>query len=190
MAKTTKTQRHMDMSNTFSDMWYGQSKTTMEDIFQMVPQPQLNKLSDYLIQQNGLNYQISMCMDEISELATDLVLDRSFADTASEIADVYITLNHVTYGYDIQRTVNSIRRKKIRAPQFMSGNDERLIALLGLQKELLKHMNRRRDNMPAVINATADAYVALGRLIIAHNNMPLVLDTVYQKIQRTFQREK
>ena len=113
---------------------------------------------------------------------------RHLSNGAPATAEQIIRL--LTYGYDIQRTVNSIRRKKIRAPQFMSGNDERLIALLGLQKELLKHMNRRRDNMPAVINATADAYVALGRLIIAHNNMPLVLDTVYQKIQRTFQREK
>lgn len=178
------------MNDTFANTWNKRTLDTTHQIFDMVPQSQLDILSQYLINQNGLNFQISICMEEISELATELILDNSFENTASEIADVYITLNHVTYGYNIRRAVDAVRNEKLRNPRFMSGNDERMIALLELQKELLKHMNRRRDNMPIIIDKTADAYIALAKLIIGRNNLPLVQSTAFQKIQRTFQREK
>lgn len=150
----------------------------------------LYKLSKDMIARNGLDYQISICMEEISELATELVLDTSFENTAAEIADVFITLHHVIVGYDIRRAVGTMRRNKIKQPQFMSGNNERLLALLDLQKELIKHTNRKKDNMDKIAERVADAYIVLAKLIISRNNLSLVHKTIYEKIQRTYQRNK
>ena len=155
-----------------------------------VSQKALSKLSKDMIARNGLDYQISICMEEISELATELVLDTSFENTAAEIADVFICLQHVVVGYNIRRQVNAARRKKIQQPQFMSGNNERLLALLDLQKELIKHTNRKKDNMNKIIERTADAYIVLAKLIISRNNLQQVHKTIHEKIQRTYQRNK
>ena len=150
----------------------------------------LDQLSRDMIARNGLDYQISICMEEITELVTELVLDTSFENTAAEIADVWICLHHVTVGYDIGRKVDAAQCAKIKQPQFMSGNNERLLALLDLQKELIKHVNRKKANMPDIIERTADAYIALAKLIISRDNLDLVYNTIYEKVQRTYQRNK
>ncbi|MBD5401056.1 hypothetical protein HDR61_04945 [bacterium] len=159
-------------------------------VLDSLSQKALIKLSKDMIARNGLNYQISICMEEISELVTELVLDTSFDNTAAEIADVFITLHHVVVGYDIRRAVNTARRKKIKQPQFMSGNNERLLALLDLQKELIKHTNRKKDNMAQIVERTADAYIVLAKLIISRDNLAMVHKTIYEKIQRTYLRNK
>lgn len=170
--------------------WGLQFVKNAQKIFNMVPQKNLNKLSRDLIERNGLNFQISICMEEITELATELMLDKSFEDTAAEIADVFITLNHVTVGYNIRRTVNASRMQKIKNPQFMAGNNERMLALFDLQKELIKHTNRKKDNMRQIIERTADAYVVLARLIMNFNNFSLVRQITHEKMHRTRMRNK
>lgn len=184
----------MDFSSTnrfaISDAYKTESQNRFLDIFNMAPQEILNNLSRDMIARNGLDYQISICMEEISELVTELVLDTSFENTASEIADVFITLNHVTVGYNIQSRVNTLRAQKISQPQFMAGHNERTLTLLDLQKELIKHVNRKADNMNKIIDRTADAYVVLARLIMNHNNQPFVQQIILQKIWRTYQRNK
>ena len=171
---------------TFIREWNLNFTTTAQQIFKTFPQKRLNQLSKYLIERNGLDFQISICMEEISELATELVLDSSFENTSAEIADVIISLNHVTTGYNI----NAFRTKKIAQPEFMAGNKDRLLTLLDLQKELMKHTNRKKENMDTIIEKTADAYVVLARLIINLNNLPLVQKTMREKIQRTYLRQK
>lgn len=160
------------------------------DVLDNASNEALTKLSHDMIVRNGLEYQISICMEEISELATELVMDSSFENTASEIADVFICLHHVTVGYNIGRAVDVVRRTKVKQPQFMSGNNERLLALLDLQKELIKHTNRKKDNMDKIIECTADAYVVLAKLIASRDNLALVYKTIYEKIQRTYMRNK
>lgn len=159
-------------------------------VLDSVSQKSLIQLSRDMIARNGLDYQISICMEEISELVTELVLDTSFENAAAEIADVFITLHHVVVGYDIRRAVNAARRKKITQPQFMSGNNERVLALLDLQKELIKHTNRKKSNMPQIIERTADAYIVLVKLIVSRNNLHHVYQTIQEKIARTYQRNK
>lgn len=181
--------KHSDMQK-FSDKWWGRAESTGRRIFQLVPQEMLDNLSRHVIAKNGLEFEISICMEEISELATELILDNSVQNTAGEIADVFITLNHVTYGYNIQQQVHKNRTEKIKNPELLVGNNARIIALLELQKELLKHLNRKRDNMDAIIDKTGDAYTALARMVIGRNNLPLVRKAIYDKIDRTFRRER
>ena len=160
----------------------------MEQLFNLVPQQSLDHLSDVTIKKYGLNHQISICIEELGELSTELLLNNSAKNTAAETADVYITLNHITYGYDIRKSVIAARDKKILNPNYLTGDNERLISFFALQKELLKNINRGFDNIPEITNRTADAYIALIKSIAERNNMPTVRQIVQSKMARTIQR--
>ncbi|MBQ0013210.1 MAG: hypothetical protein KBS86_01395 [Proteobacteria bacterium] len=158
------------------------------DALSLVTPEKLDTMSKQLIAKNGINYQISMCLEEMTELHTELLLNNSFDNIASETADMFITLNHVVCAYDIKKTVNNAINQKIQNQNFMTEQNDKLIAFLNLQKELLKNINRKQDNIPNIIVRTADAYVALAKLIVEQNNFDIVRQAVAEKIQRTIQR--
>ncbi len=162
----------------------------LKKLFNLVPQYKLDNVSNITINKYGHNHQISMCIEELGELSTELLLNNSAKNTAAETADVYITLNHITYGYDIRKSVITARNNKIQNPQYLTRDDERLISFFALQKELLKNINRGFDNIPEIINRTADAYVALIKSIVERNNMVQVRKIIQSKIERTIERVK
>ncbi|MDR1338100.1 MAG: dCMP deaminase family protein [Rickettsiales bacterium] len=149
----------------------------------------LNKLSDNLIRVNGLNFQASICMEELTEFVTELLLNNSFGNTSDEAADYVITRNHIVRGYDIGKAVNDTRTKKLLNPNFMQTDGERIVAFLNMQKELLKNVNRRKNNLQEIINKTADADVAFIKSVIDRNNYPQIRALVDYKTTRTIQRE-
>ncbi|MDR0727144.1 MAG: dCMP deaminase family protein [Rickettsiales bacterium] len=149
----------------------------------------LNKLSRNLINVNGLEFQVSICMEELSEFVTELLLKNSFDNTSDEAADYIITRNHVVQGYNIGKVVNDMRTKKLLNPNFMQTDDERVVAFLNMQKELLKNVNRKKDNLQEIINKTADADVAFIKTVLERNNYPQIKALVDYKMARTIQRE-
>lgn len=151
-------------------------------------QDKLDSLSKQLIAKNGLRYQISMCLEEIVELHTELLLNNSFDNIASESADMFITLNHVVCGYNIKDNVYDAINKKILNQNFMMQRTDKLVAFMNLQKELLKNINRGKDNKQDITVRTADAYVALAKLIVEQNNFDTVRRAVTEKINRTIKQ--
>ena len=149
---------------------------------------ELNNLSRRLINKNGFAYQATICMEEITELMTELLLDNSFENLASETADVIITMNHIIVGYDIWRPVHDIVIPTQQSQQVFQNDVQKMIALLDWQKELIKNINRGKNNMDQVIKKTALARVALAADIIDRWNLSAVQHHKNQKINRTIER--
>ena len=150
----------------------------------------LDNLSKELIAKNGLEFQILLCVEEFIELETELILNNSLDNIAAECADALITLNHVTYGYNIKQDVANLIDKKILNHNFLTNHDTRTIAMLNLQKELLKNINRKENNIDRIVNQTADAYITVGKTITDTTSLTRVRDFAKKKILRTIQRNQ
>lgn len=59
-----------------------------------------------------------------------------------------------------------------------------------LQKELLKNTNRKKDNIPEIIDETADVYISLCHIIVSYNIQDAVQARVMDKIKRLDERLK
>lgn len=160
-----------------------------KNIIRAVPWGAIHTLSRNLIQVNGLHFQISLCIEEISEYLTEIILLDSPKNIADESADVIVTLGHVSVGYDIKKHVTVQRNNFLSAPETTAKGTDRILALLALQKELSKNINRHVSNVPEITSAAGKAYAALFHTILIHNNLSQVKNSINDKINRTIQRE-
>ena len=59
-----------------------------------------------------------------------------------------------------------------------------------LQKELLKNTNRKKDNLPEIIDETADVYIGLIHVVLSYDINDLVATRVREKLERLNDRLK
>lgn len=59
-----------------------------------------------------------------------------------------------------------------------------------LQKELLKNNNRKKDNLPEIIDETADVYIGLLHVVLSYDINGQVAKRVQEKLQRLEERLK
>ena len=59
-----------------------------------------------------------------------------------------------------------------------------------LQKELLKNTNRKKDNLPEIIDETADVYIGLLHVVISYDINDAVSKRVREKLERLQDRLK
>ena len=59
-----------------------------------------------------------------------------------------------------------------------------------LQKELLKNTNRKKDNLPEIIDETADVFIGLLHVVISYDINGPVAQRVKEKLDRLDQRLK
>ena len=144
----------------------------------------LYDLSRRLINLNGFQYQATICMEEITELVTELISNDSPDNLAAETADVIITTSHILTGYNIHRPVIDA----IGAQLTHTEPGARKITLLKWQKELIKNVNRGKDNRNEIIAQTAAAMTAVIHDMIDRNNISAVNRHIDEKIKRTIER--
>lgn len=59
-----------------------------------------------------------------------------------------------------------------------------------LQKELMKNTNRKKDNIPEIIDETADVFIGLIHVVISYDINDLVATRVREKLERLSDRLK
>lgn len=59
-----------------------------------------------------------------------------------------------------------------------------------LQKELLKNTNRKKENLPEIVDETADVYIGLLHVVISYNINDMVATRVREKLERLNERLK
>jgi len=59
-----------------------------------------------------------------------------------------------------------------------------------LQKELMKNTNRKKDNLPEIIDETADVFIGLLHVVISYNINDAVSTRVREKLERLDKRLK
>lgn len=59
-----------------------------------------------------------------------------------------------------------------------------------LQKELLKNTNRKKDNLPEIIDETADVYIGLLHVVLSYDINGQVAQRVKEKLDRLNERLK
>lgn len=148
----------------------------------------LNTLSQNLISKFGFAYEATICMEEITELMTEWILDNSPENLAAETADVIITMNHIITGYNIRPQVSDRVNSIMVGQNLYATKSDRMIALLKWQKELIKNINRHKDNRNQIISKTAGARAAIITDIISRDNIAAVQHHINQKIERTIER--
>ncbi|GEM_PF-778972 len=146
----------------------------------------MRELSNFLLEKNGYNFQNLINVEENSELIIELLKTRKNKSAiSSEIADVFITMQHVITSFNIEEKVNSlvISKNKIRV------NTYKLCSSLAqLIKGLAKNINRCKENVDDIINFLVIVRIGLLQYIKENNIVDSVNNNIAKKIKRTKKR--
>ncbi len=176
-------------------MEFQKDNFTFDHTMELFNIPAADELSKSLIKKNGKSVQLSVAKEEICEhvIENSYARDKQNADNLlDEAADMLIVRYHIINAYDFNLDDLAAARNNILSKINTVKIDlsRRNVAMLNLQKSLMKNTNRGKHNTEEIFENLARADAELFIQILHKHSASEMLKKVNDKITRTINREK